>query len=271
MKLFNIVLYIILAVMLVRTFLLSKRNKKNQELMLLVRELDDEQSFFDKIDEYINTIDDAEFAEKAKVIRLWGVCFHGRYERFEKALDSLQLEPIVSSKNGRSITPNEDSFFYLCLAIPQQLLVDGRNEDLELLKEKMSSISDLLDGQLVEAINEQLEPFYTKTGDRGRAFFEKVMDGDYGEYTYSKNLIGLYKDIICVMLAKLYEEEGNTEKYEEVLPTVQSFMDSRVGNKWVKGVGLNIELPKDEEEESDESESDPEEEKDEDQEEDTEE
>jgi len=265
MKLFNIVLYIILAVMLVRTFLLSKRNKKTQELMLLVRELDDEQSFFDKIDEYINSIDDAEFAEKAKVIRLWGVCFHGRYERFEKALESLQLDPIVTSKNGRSITPNEDSFFYLSLAIPQQLYVDGKNEELEMLKEKLSSISDLLDGQLVTAISEQLEPFYTRTGDKGKTFFEKVMDGDYGEYAYSKNLIGLYKDIIAVMLAKIYEEEGNTEKYEEVLPIVQSFMDSRVGNKWVKGAGLNIELPKDEEEDSeDESDSSNTEEKEED-------
>ena len=247
----NVVLFIAALFMMYRVIMLNGRNKKAKAIVAIVNCVDDPQLFYSKADEMIQG-KDHEFSVKAQVLKLWGMAYHNRLDSFEKTLKEIDVDALIGEKRGRvDIEPNEDSFFYLYLAIGNILEGLKRKDLRRKLDEKMNKYAYLLQEQFVYQLSSAVNAFYDHHSDRGLSFFEDVLDGNYGQYAYSKTLIGLYKSIAVSHLAVLYKEAGNTEKYEECIPYVENFMEYGVGKRWMKVLKLSLPKKEDKSEKAD--------------------
>ncbi len=250
--LINLVCIVLIVVMGLQILKLSKRNKKNKKLIKVVDQMHDEDAFFRSCSEMIETIKDKEFEAKGRVLQLWGSVLYNKEELFHSTLEQLNLDDLIlrdeknPKKNG--IDFNEDSFFYLYLACPNRLFYMNRMDLMDELWEKLDTADDDLKNYLVCEIGKQDRLFYK--GDRTGCteFYKKVLDGNYSEFKYSKQLIGLYKDVITCMLARVYQEQNDTAEYEELIPDLKEFNKSRLGDRYIQE--LNLSIPEDKKEDS---------------------
>lgn len=241
----NVVLFAVAVFMMYRVILLNGRNKKARAVIDIVNSVDDIQLFHEKTEAMING-KDHEFSVKAQVLKLWGMAYHNQYRNFDEVLDQTDVDALIGVKKGRTdIEQNEDTFFYLYLAIGNILEGNRRRDLRKRIDEKMKKYEDRLQNQFVCQLHHAVTDFYDHEGDRGMAFFKAVLDGDYGQYRYSKSLIGLYKSIAVSHLAVLYKEDGKMDQFEECVPYVENFMEYGVGKRWLKT--LKLTLPKKEE------------------------
>lgn len=240
--LINIMLYAVIVVMLINILRANKGQQKRKALIDCVNSIKDQDVFFTKVDAVLEANqENPEIAAKARVLKLWGIAIHKKYEMFEEVLDAIDLKAMIAvKKDVESIEMNEDSFFYLYLGIPNILYMDHRNDLRKKLLEKTNSLGEGMDQQLVHAISMEINKYYENEGDRGLAFYEKVLDGNYGEYTYSKTMIGLYKSIVNAMAARIYLDQGETEKYQAAEGMVKDFSRSGVGKRWLDSIDLQV-------------------------------
>lgn len=247
-------LYVVIVVMLVKIFMMNKRTKKSKQLISVVNSINDADEFFQNVESFEETMsDDAEFLNKGKVIHLWGMAYHKVIDGFEDELDSIDLHQLMKQgkKDAWTITEDEDSFFYMYLAIPNILDKNGMITYRKKLNEKMNTVNEELSDQLCKNIGNALNLYYESLDDKGLSFYEKVLNGDYGDYTYSKQLIGLYKSICAAQAAKLYKDNHQNDKYEECVPLLENFSTSGLGERWLQSLGL--EIKKEEEKENEET------------------
>lgn len=237
---FNIILYIVMIYSVYRLFTASKRNGRGRELISIVSNVNHKDEFMEQIDELISTCGDPVYENKARVIKLWGYAYHKDYADFASTAESLNVDELiqVNKKGVKTITENEDSFFYLCLGIPNLLYANDAMEYVKILQEKIEPYKDVLDDQLVAALGKANRDFCEKQNDQGVTFFQKLLDGDYAEYSYSKGLIGLYKMIANAMLAKYYENEGTLADHPETKDLLDQFAKTGLGQRWMKAIDL---------------------------------
>jgi hypothetical protein len=241
--------------MFYRVFQLSGRGRLNKEMLKILDKMDDRDAFFANADEFINVSKDPEYGQKVRVLRLWGDVFYERDEEFKEHLEDLNIDILLQpTKKNQGFANNEDSFFYLYMAIPNRLNWRRRNDLRRLHEEKIAAYAEVNGDTLLKAIHDENRKFYDRTDDRGQAFIKQLLAGEYAGYRYSKQLIGLYKNCEEAILAAQYRDEGNTEGYEECLKDIHNFAtNTRLGMRWLKE--LHIELPKEEEEEPEETET----------------
>ena len=250
--LINFVCIVLIVVMGLQIFKLSKRNKKNKKLIKVVDHMHEEDEFFSACSELIETINDREFEAKGRVLQLWGAVLYNKEELFHSTLQELNLEDLIlhdaknPKKNG--IDFNEDSFFYLYLACPNRLFYMNRMDLIDELWDKMDTVDEDLKNYLVCEIGKQNRMFYKADMSTCTDFYQKVLDGNYSEYKYSKQLIGLYKDVITCMLARVYQDQENKEKYDELSADLKEFNKSRLGDRFIKE--LNLSVPEDKKEDT---------------------
>lgn len=251
----NYILYGVMIFLIIRIIMMQRRTRKNQELIEAVQSVNDEDVFFDKIDTLIKHLEDKkeeEFIVKAKIVKLWGLVYHNKFDEFDKLLPEIDANKLIVQKEGKpvDIELNEDSFFYLYIAIPEMLEAKNRTDLRKKLEAKTAEYDSLLNMHLVKAISYALRQYYNHEGDRGLSFYEKVLSGDYGEYTYAKSLIGMYKSILNAQAAKLYLEKNDQEKFNNCMELLRDFKETSVGLRWLNDLGLTSYI-KDEEEEED--------------------
>lgn len=251
--LFNIILYILMFYSIYRLFTASRRNSKGKELISIVSNVNHKDEFMEQIDELISTCGDPVYENKARVIKLWGQAYHKDYADFASTAESLMVNELiqVSKKGEKTITENEDSFFYLCLGIPNLLYADDATDCVKILQEKIRPYEDVLADKLVAALGNANRDFCEKQNDQGVAFFQKLLEGDYAEYKYSKGLIGLYKMIANAMLAKYYENEGTLAEHPETKDLLDQFTKTGLGERWLKAIDLKVAAETEEGESSD--------------------
>ena len=244
-----------------RILKLSGRTKENQKMLKILDSFDDRDVFFESAEDFIATEKNQEFVNKVSVLRLWGDAYYERDEDYKRHLAELNIDGLLDpdgKKNGYS--QNEDSFFYLYMAIPNRLNYRKAEGFRKLLHEKLSAYDEANAQVLLKKIYEENKKYYDNTDDRGRTFIESFLEGEYGGYKYSKQLIGLYKSCEEALLAKMYEEENNTERCEECMKEIETFgTKTRLGIRWMKEVGLSYPEEPEEEEESEEAEEETEE------------
>ena len=247
--LFNILMYAIMIYMIFRMFSMNKGATKRRMVINVVNQVQDKEAFFAAADDLIANAGDEVIAAKTKIIKLWGMCYHKDYEGFEEVLSGIDLKPLFSTKKGAlSIEENEDSFFYFLLAIPNMLYGNDRNDLRNLVEEKAHEYDELLSKQLIKAVADHCKLFYDKTEDQGESFFRSVSAGDYPGYVYSKQLIGVYKNVCDTMTCKILQDRGDDiSEYEGY---AQSFANSGVGRRWINCLGLKIDMPAEEGEEA---------------------
>ncbi|MEE3486468.1 MAG: hypothetical protein VZT48_00005 [Bulleidia sp.] len=253
----TLVMFVLLIYMVVRTFMLAKKNNKNKKLLKVLDEINDEQKFFDDADKVIAEEKDKTFAAKIEVLRIWGDVYYRREKAFREHLSALDIELLLHPQGSRTdgFNDNEDSFFYLYTAIPNHLWSIGRNDLREAVNEKLKPYHDALSDTFLSVMHDSFALFYDNKEDKGRSFYNAVMNGDYGQYRYNKQLIGLYKDMITVMLARLALDDGSAEGIQPYEADLKRFAETRLGARWMKE--LSVELPSDEKTEEETKDAEP--------------
>jgi hypothetical protein len=246
----NIVLLVITAFLAFRVLKMSGRNKQNQKMLAILDSFDDRETFFRDADAFIAEHDGEEFCHKVCVLRLWGDAFYERDEEFKAHLSELNIDGLLNPDGkGKGYDVNEDSFFYLYLAIPNRLYYRKRDDLRSMIYEKMSAYDTVNENALLRLINLENRKFYDNKEDRGKAYIRSLLDGEYGGYKYSRQLIGLYKHCEEAILAVILRDEGNNEGYEECMSNIDNFAKTtRLGKRWCKELG--IEIPEEETEDT---------------------
>lgn len=140
-RLVTFAMYFAIAYLVIKMFISSKRNGKNKMIIDAVRLINEKDMFFNRVDQLISTVNDPEFANKGRVLKLWGCAYHQDFSEFDSTLQELDIDSLIEDKKGvKSIDTNEDSFFYLYLAIPNVLHHVGRDD----LRTTMLLIVDFL-------------------------------------------------------------------------------------------------------------------------------
>ena len=243
--LFNVLLYAIMIYLIFRMFSMNKGVNRRRQIISVVNKIFDEAEFFSAADELIQNAQDPVIETKTRIIRLWGMAFHNRTARFEDELNEINLDSLFTYKNGKvMIESDEDSFFYLLLAIPNMLYAIERTDLSVKIFEKVSAYDDKLENQLIKAVADHCMMYYKGEGDLGEQFFRNVDQGEYPGYRYSKQLIGIYKNVCDTMLCRILADRG--EDYSEFEIYVQNFAKMGVGKRFIEALGLDIKAPEEE-------------------------
>lgn len=237
----SLVLLIVLVYMIIRTAVLGMRTKKNQDMIKILNQMDDPDEFYKEADAYIEANKDPEFAQKVAVLRLFADAAYDHDDWFETHLEQLNLNQLldIGKKKKDGFSQNEDSFFYLYLAIPNMLESKGKTALNEKLNQKLSTYADRLHKTMLVAMNQSLQAYYKKEGDLGLAFDTAVLNGDYAQYTYSKQLVGLYKQMIEAKYTRLARDRGDTEAAAAYVDDLKHFSTSRLGKRWLNEFHLD--------------------------------
>ncbi|MBR2067672.1 MAG: hypothetical protein IJ875_05375 [Solobacterium sp.] len=246
-RIYPIVMYVVMLFLLFRIWKTAQMNKKNRVVIDAVKLIDIKDDFFTYIDTQLEQLQEPIYIEKLKVLKFWGKAYHDEMDNFIELMNSIDMTKlVVLKKNGVSINEHEDSFFYMLLSIPNILYGKGRVEERHQLEKYMDEMKEVLDHQLSFDIAKNAKKYYDEVEDKGQVFFEKVMEGDYGEYVYNKSMISIYKNICNALLHKLYLATDNP-KQEETKEMISSFNQSGVGNRFLKNLNLVIEENNEEE------------------------
>lgn len=245
--LINVMMYALMIYLIIRMFTMNKSVNKRRRVITVINQIQDKDAFFAAADDLIANAEDSVIETKTKIIKLWGMVYHNDFTGFEDLLAQIDLNALFTTKKGvLSIEENEDSFFYFLLAIPNMLYGNGENELRKLVEKKIHEYDEVLNGQLTKAVSDHCTLFYDKTEDLGEEFFRSVSAGEYPGYRYSRQLIGLYKNICDTMMCKILQDRGDDiSEYEGY---AKGFANSGVGKRWISAIDLKIELPAEDEE-----------------------
>lgn len=237
----TIAMYIAMAYLVIKMFISSKRNGKNKMIIDAVRLINEKEVFFNRVDQLISTVNDPEFANKGRVLKLWGCAYHQDFSEFDSTLQDLDIDSLIEDKKGvKSIDTNEDSFFYLYLAIPNVLHHVGRDDLRTTMHAKLQPYEELLGNQLTKALSDQFDKYYDSVDDRGQTFFEKLLEGDYEGYIYSRTMIGIYKNLANATLYKIYQDQAKFNQLEDMKPMLEKFAETGVGKRWIQSLDITL-------------------------------
>ena len=237
----TIAMYIAMAYLVIKMFISSKRNGKNKMIIDAVRLINEKEVFFNRVDQLISTVNDPEFANKGRVLKLWGCAYHQDFSEFDSTLQDLDIDSLIEDKKGvKTIDTNEDSFFYLYLAIPNVLNHIGRDDLRTTMHAKLQPYEELLGNQLTKALSDQFDKYYDSVDDRGQTFFEKLLEGDYEGYIYSRTMIGIYKNLANATLYKIYQDQAKFDQLEDMKPMLEKFAETGVGKRWIQSLDITL-------------------------------
>lgn len=226
--------------------MMRRQSNDNNRMVRMLDAFQNEEEFFQTANEVISTETSPVLLEKEKVIKLWGEAYHNHEEDFKNTLSEIKLEEFLRAPKGRKpYDANEDAFFYLYLVIPNNLYSKGRFDLIDLVNEKLKSVEDIFQTALVKKLSEENLKYYRKEEDKGKEFYKRVIEGDYAEYDYSKQLIRLYKGIVGAMLVSLCDENEEKELYEDAIAAAESFNQTNLGKRWLNEI--NVVLPSEKE------------------------
>ena len=260
MRLTTIMIIFMIFYMIYSNIGMGKKTVKSKKLNAVLQDMPDKDLIFQELDEMIAEETDPAFTAKYQVIKVWASIYHNENDMFLENLEKLDIDPLISDGKNNTIMNYEDSFFYLLLAIPNRLFYAEEPELMAKYYEKLEPYKETLKNYLVYALGMAARKYYQNEEDLGREMYIKLDEGEYGEYKYNKQLIGVYKNIASAFLAGIALQQNDMEMYEQQLPYIKSFTTSSLGKRWLKELG--IELPE-ETEADEEAEADAEEDHDE--------
>ena len=254
------VMTLFMLALIYRTWLQVRRNGETARVLKMMQYFTDEEKFFEVANTEIENQKSPEFKAKAMILRMFGESHYLRKEQFLNDLQALDVPSLYAKNQKVNLDLNEDSFFYLYLAIPNNLYANVETDLLPPLYEKLGEYDDVLEPLLVVQLGKAARKYYLKEGDHGAGFFNALLEGEYPGLRYSKQLIGIYKNIATALLARIALDDGNQEKFEEYLPDLRSFAQSSgLGNRWIRELSIELpDVPEDNEETEPEPEGEPE-------------
>ena len=240
MNLTMLILAVLAVYMFLKVHTMSVRNKEIGQVLKMMDHLDNAEEFYRLADEEVQNARTGEYRNKALTLKLFGDAYFRRQDQFRADLEQLDPEPLYMQNGKQNIIFNEDSFFYLFLAIPNKLFHTDSTELIEPLFTKMDAYADPLDELLVSKLGHEAKKYYLHTDDLGKTFFKQFLDGEYAGYRYNTQLIGIYKNIAMAFLTRFAMDEGQEGIPEEYADEMRIFAQSTLGKRWLEELAITI-------------------------------
>lgn len=239
--LITLVCFVISGCMLFSMFFLLKRSKKMKKLIHCVEVMHEENEFFERINQYITTIQDPEFITKGQVLKLWGLIRHQKEAGITECLAQIDLRSLIIDSRRRKknkINLNEDSFYYLCFACNFKAYSHQDDELIRQLHNKIEEVSDYFQDQLFYLVYQATYANYVHQEDEGKESFLATIEGQTKKYRSSKSMLDIYKNISATFLAKIAYEKQDEELMKQVEDCVVNWTESEMGKNIVTDLGV---------------------------------
>ena len=232
---------ILLLVLIVLTILMSMNNIKRLKqyrkdktyIDIYTKILRNTDGAYDELVNYIGSENDACLKTKSELIKL--------YEDIKDDKDLSEFDEIdfvkdifydgeVFSKDR--VTLNSEVFIWFIL-----ILSRARNlsmmDVMDGLYNKVSKYEENLNTYIEYQVFKASYNVLLEKNEDGVSFLKKLLNGEYTEYTYDKNLIGIYKKIAACLLC--YAGEIVEESDEDL---IKDFTTTLIGNRFTKDLGI---------------------------------
>ncbi len=232
---------ILLLVLIVLTILMSMNNIKRLKqyrkdktyIDIYTKILRDTDGAYDELVNYIGSENDTCLKTKSELIKL--------YEDIKDDKDLSEFDEIdfvkdifydgeVFSKDR--VTLNSEVFIWFIL-----ILSRARNlsmmDVMDNLYNKVSKYEENLNTYIEYQVFKASYNVLLEKNEDGVSFLKKLLNGEYTEYTYDKNLIGIYKKIAACLLC--YAGEIVEESDEDL---IKDFTTTLIGNRFTKDLGI---------------------------------
>ncbi len=232
-----VVMFVLLAYIFYRNFVLIKAYRSNKEYIGCYQALlSGQEDIGEKIDAFIGSQKTEEGANKGRLLKL----YHELRDDLDYAenLEKLDLGSIFYQKGKVSrskLNFNSDVFvwLFLCLGIAR------KNSKFDVLNTLAAKI-DALDMDNRLEVNEA-RAIYNALSENdisGVDFLNDILEGNYIDYEYDKNLIALYKRFAACTLA--YSGEPIDDYYRE---DIRAFASTMVGQSYMKNLEIYEKYP----------------------------
>lgn len=223
----------ILVFICIKNLSLIKRYKHNKQYIASYQNVfHNKENSYEDIKTYIEKEKSEEYKNKARIIKLY-------YELenkldYKSTIDEIDIRSIYYTNgtlDNNLLKYNSDSFIFTMLAMAKAY--ENNNKDvIESLNSKFMECSELENSLEYKEVLALANALNNKE-DRGSALFHSILDGNYVEYSYDKNLIGLYKRIAAAVSI------FNMDEIEEFFRNdLHSFANTFIGECFLKSLGL---------------------------------
>ena len=216
-----------------RNVTLLKRYKQNKEYIECYKAiLRGDENAYERICSFIDTRKDQEFAGKGRLLKLYEEI--DQKLPYQETLNAVNLEDVFY-KNGKAdksrYTLNCDLFVWIYIIMAKARQISGFDvlNDLYDKVKALQGMDDCLEYRETEAIYNAL----CEKEDGGVKFFTDLLEGNYTEYRYDKNLIGTFKRFAAATLA--YGGEPMEEYFKQDL---HSFAETLIGKSYLENLGI---------------------------------
>ena len=243
-SIFLLILIAITVFMMVNNFKRMKQYRKDKTYIeLYTKVLKDTDGSYDELVAYIDKEEDPCLRAKSKLIKL--------YEdiRLNNDINELINEDYVKdifcvgdafSKEKSNLNSEVFIWYILLLSRCRTLsLIDVMDTLYEKVNIHKNDLESVVEYQCFASAYEVL----LEKGTDGLVFLKKLLSGDYTEYSYDKNLIGIYKKVAACLLCYAGEI---VDESDELL--IKDFTTTLIGNRFTKDLDIYDKYgPKDDE------------------------
>lgn len=229
-----IILIALTILMSIQNFKRVKQYRKDKAYVdLYTKVLRGDESVHEELDKYIGSETDPCLNTKARIIKAYDQILLG-INPSEQVKD-IDIKNIFYVNDKFSIEKsklNSEIFVWLTLMLSKARclsMIDFMNKLYAKVQVCKDDLNVLVEYQVFNAAYNSL----LEKGTDGIEFLKKLLGGDYGDYAYDKNLIGIYKKIACCLLE--FTGEPLSEDDEAMLP---EFTGTLVGNRFTRDLDI---------------------------------
>lgn len=229
-----VVLIILTIIMSMQNFKRIKQYKKDKTYIdLYTKVLKGEENVDEELKKYIENESDPCLNTKARIVKAYNDILLERNPSEDlKDLDIKNIYYVNGKFSEEKSKLNSEIFVWLTLMLSKARclsMIDLMNELYEKVQALKDDLNVLVEYQVFNAAYNSL----LEKGIDGIDFLKKLLNGDYGNYVYDKNLIGIYKKIACCLLVFTGEP---IEKDDEAM--LSDFTGTLVGNRFTRDLEI---------------------------------
>lgn len=231
-----------------RIYILRKKGAVNKRILNVLSDFKEKEKFKQALLKEMSEENDEVVNARLRALEVWGGAYHGDEELFFDGLNNLDLSLLIHPENPQTkVGENESVFFWLLLFAPNNLFSKHNEEWMNDIYTKIEEWREELKDEMVWVVSQANRLFYEKKKDLGKSTYDRILEGDYEDLFYTKDMIGFYKGIVTAMRAKLYYDEGDIDNYNFTKDTLGEFVKVPLGERWIQEIDLPFELESEEE------------------------